>query len=354
MPRETLIIGGGLAGLRLADLLANAGHDALLLEARARFGGRVMTQHLDDGGFDLGPTWFWPGQPRIAALADSLGLARFDQYATGDLMYENAAGQMQRARGHAAMEGSYRLNGGMQALTNALADRLHADHKRLNATVSKLERHKSGITAHLASGETIDARRVVLALPPRLAADQITFIPAFPDAVTTAMQDIPTWMAGQAKVIAVFDSPFWRAAGLSGDAMSHLGPMVEVHDASPAQGGPFALFGFIGTPPQARRDAASLRAQIIAQFIRMFGPNAAAPRQVYLKDWACDPLTATPRDHEPLFAHPAYGLPQPLTNLWDGSLLFGNSEIAPQFGGYLEGALEAAENAMLHLTQHFK
>ena len=28
--------------------------------------------------------------------------------------------------------------------------------------------------------------------------------------------------------------------------MSQYGSMVEIHDASPNQGGPFALFGFVG------------------------------------------------------------------------------------------------------------
>ena len=34
-----------------------------------------------------------------------------------------------------------------------------------------------------------------------------------------------------------------------------------------------------------------------------------------------------------------------LNGIWEDSLVFGSTEVASQFGGYLEGALEAAENA---------
>ena len=67
---RTLIVGGGLSGLALADALEAQGKDYLLLEARARFGGRIETRHEGGAGFDLGPAWFWDGQPRIAALID--------------------------------------------------------------------------------------------------------------------------------------------------------------------------------------------------------------------------------------------------------------------------------------------
>ncbi|SMX42311.1 hypothetical protein [Octadecabacter ascidiaceicola] len=64
------------------------------------------------------------------------------------------------------------------------------------------------------------------------------------------MQEIPTWMAGQAKAVAIYNAPFWREDALSGDAMSRHVPTVEIHDESPSKGEPYALFRFIGVPPQ--------------------------------------------------------------------------------------------------------
>ena len=59
---KTLIVGGGLSGLSglaLAEALEAQGRDYVLVEARERFGGRILTEHLEDGYFDLGPAWFW-------------------------------------------------------------------------------------------------------------------------------------------------------------------------------------------------------------------------------------------------------------------------------------------------------
>jgi len=42
-------------------------------------------------------------------------------------------------------------------------------------------------------------------------------------------------------------------------------------------------------------------------------------------------------------------MPPALTDLWDGRLHFAGTEVAPTFGGYIEGALEAAENVLHQL-----
>jgi len=284
---KTLIVGGGLSGLALAEQLETRGHDYTLVEARARMGGRVLTQTSGAAGFDLGPAWFWPGQPRIAALIDRLGLTRFDQFSEGALLFEDEGGQVQRNRGFASMQGSWRLAGGLGALTECLAARLPEARKRLNAAVVQLEKTATDCRATLSTGEEVSAQQVVLALPPRVAA-RLRFAPALPAAAAQSMERIATWMAGQAKAVAVYDTAFWRDQGLSGDAMSRRGPMVEIHDASPAQGGPYALFGFIGVPPDHRMDEAALRAALRAQLVRLFGDQAATPRDLFVKDWAQD------------------------------------------------------------------
>ena len=342
MHTDTLIVGGGLAGLALADALHSAGKEFCLVEGRTRLGGRILSEVAGDAVFDLGPAWFWPGQLRMAALVQRLGLAQFDQYATGDLMYEDPSG-VQRGQGFASMEGSYRLSGGFSALVEALEKALPARAVIKGAPITGLTLEDDSITATSASAR-ISANRVVLAVPPRIAAG-LAFDPVLPGPAIAAMQDTATWMAGQAKAVAVYDSPFWRDAGLSGDAMSRVGPMVEIHDASPESGSAQALFGFIGTPPDARQNEAHLRQHVINQLGRLFGPKAEKPQQLFIKDWAFDPMTSTQADLAPLNTHPRYGLPPAMANIWGRRILFGGTEVAPEFGGYLEGALEAAETA---------
>ncbi len=352
MQTDVLIVGGGLSGLSLARQLQGAGVDYHLVEARSRFGGRIQTQFVESQGqtgyFDTGPAWFWPGQPRLEKLVQELGLKVFLQYAEGELNFEDERGQVFPGQGYASMAGSYRLDGGLSKLVDGVRQQLDSAALSLGETVTKLEQTAAGIGATSVDGEgqvqTIHCQRVVLALPPRVAAERIVFEPELEEGAIAAMTNIPTWMAGQAKIITIYNSPFWREAGFSGDAMSRRGPLAEIHDASPAEGGPYALFGFVAMPAQVRQQQSdALKQAAVEQLGRLFAKDALQPIEVILKDWAFEPETATPLDAQPMYSHPAYGLPHALSNLWQGQLMLGSTEVAANFGGYLEGALESAE-----------
>lgn len=354
MKTDTLIVGGGLSGLALADHLTSQGRDFLLVEARDHLGGRVLSARLSERMFDLGPAWFWPGQPRMAALAQRFDIPVFEQFATGDLVYQDQRGAIQRGRGYASMEGSYRLTGGVYSIINALQGALNAERLLSNTRLTAITHSHGKITARLernATAFTITANQIVLAVPPRVVADTVSFDPFLDAAQTAALQGIPTWMAGQAKLVAVYDTPHWRNAGLSGDAISHQGPMVEIHDASPMQGGPYALFGFLGVPADLRaQHKDDLLPLAVAQLTALFGPEMASPEHLILQDWAAVPEIARPLDNQPLRSHPVYGLPANLKALSRRGVIFGSTETATEFGGFLEGALEAAERVAAQLA----
>ena len=243
------------------------------------------------------------------------------------------------------MEGSWRVEGGFSELTRALEERISPTSKQLNTKVTMVTLRDGVCIATLDDGTMTEADQIVLAMPPRVAA-RLRFVPEIPDESASAMAAVPTWMAGQAKVVAIYDTAFWRDLGLSGDAMSRRGPLVEIHDASPARGGPYALFGFVGIPPKARSNRETLCQAAQAQLIRLFGASAAQPEAVLVKDWAFDPLTSTQLDRTAHPSHPANGLPEALKGLWEERLIFASAEVAPNFGGYIEGALEAADAAL--------
>ncbi len=339
MKTDIAIIGGGLSGLALARHLERAGHDYQLFEARTRLGGRIKTVEHGGAGFDLGPSWFWPGQPRMAALATELGLEVFDQYYVGELAFEDTQGQVSLGMGMSSMQGSWRLSGGMIGLINGLAAGLSDQRLHQGRAVQAVS---GDGTLHFADGQTCHADHIVLALPPRVAAG---LLPEG-DTLRPVIEAIPTWMGGHAKFVAIYERPFWREAGLSGDAMSRHGPLVEIHDASGAKADdPGALFGFLGVPAahRAGADTAIVEAAL-AQLLRLFGPEAARPVQTAYQDWAQAPQTATSLDHAPLSHHPAYGLPPALEGMWGGHLHLCVTETAPEMGGFLEGALAAADH----------
>ena len=339
---QTLIIGGGLSGLSLAYRLQQAGQDYLLVEARARLGGRIKSLDVRDAKFDLGPSWVWPGQHRVAKLASDLDLHLFTQWSTGEQLFEQTNGEVVRNAGFMSMEGSLRIAGGTSALTDALAARLDPAKVR---TGHKVDAIRDGPAAVLSDGQRVSADRIVLCLPPRLIA-QLDFAPALPQPALSALWNIPTWMGAHAKFVAVYPTPFWRADHLSGDAGSRRGPMVEIHDASPQDGSFGALFGFMGIPAEARIKAGdALQIAAIAQLVNLFGPKAQNPIASKLEDWSQDALTATQADASPPPGHPPYEMPKAVRDIWQGKLLFATTEMAPDNGGLIEGALAASEKA---------
>lgn len=353
------IVGGGLAGLYAANLLEQRHiRDYVLLEARDTWGGRIAsTPSASDGlpqnRFDLGPTWFWPAyQPQLDRLVRSLGLERFAQHEDGDMLVEYASNAAPaRTRGYASVPPSMRLVGGMGALIDILRQKLEPAKFVSGQRVRLLrcDGHQVEVNAEDDQGRTSihRAERILLAVPPRLATAGIDFTPALPDAVMSAWRNTPTWMAPHAKYIAIYDTPFWRAQGLSGEARSARGPLGEIHDAS-MPGGSAALFGFFGVPAQVRRSVPDdvLRSHCRIQFARLFGPQAASPRADFIKDWARDPFTATPADQDAAAGHAAAPVTAVQDGVWHGRIAGIASEWSPQFPGYVAGAIEAAADGV--------
>ncbi|MDJ0348546.1 phytoene desaturase family protein [Cryobacterium sp. PH29-G1] len=55
---RTTVIGGGIAGLASAALLAREGHEVTLLESRSELGGRAGLWNSNGFRFDTGPSWY--------------------------------------------------------------------------------------------------------------------------------------------------------------------------------------------------------------------------------------------------------------------------------------------------------
>jgi monoamine oxidase len=343
------IVGAGLAGLYAAFRLERMGMtDYILLEARDAPGGRIASVE----GFDLGAAWFWPGyQRQLDELVRELGLARFEQDETGIMMMERSRNERPfMAPGFESSPKSMRLAGGMAALAGALQRRIDparivtGQAVRRIACVDGAVEVESGATGHAMAWR---AGHVLLALPPRLAVQSIAFAPALPSALAAQWRHTATWMAPHAKYLAIYEAPFWRALGLSGQARSASGPLGEIHDAS-LPDGRAALFGFFGVPAGVRQRVpdAEMRALCRAQLVRLFGATAATPLAEFIKDWASDPFTATGADLQEAAQHAGAPPATAADGPWRGRLTGIASEWSPQFPGYLAGAIDAASRGI--------
>lgn len=358
---DVVVVGAGLAGLTAASMLAEAGRTVQVVESRSRVGGRLMTVAAGSSTgavVDLGATWCWAGQPRIAALSAGLGLSTFPQFVGGRALHEDPGPDGPSVAEVDVDQGdlgpALRFGQGAQALPQRLAEHLEAGSLSLGTDVTAVARDGRGlsVTVSPAGGGPADSAptimttsSVVVALPPRLALERIRFHPALPGELAQVMRATPTWMAEAVKCVAVYESAFWRAAGRSGSAFSHVGPLAEVHDGSSADGSTAALWGLVSDHSAARSMEPAERAPLVLeQLERLFGPAAGDPVSYFERDWSADPNThetATPPPDPPLpYGHTAFGRP-----LMDGRLVWAGSETIETGGGHMEGAVRSGERA---------
>jgi monoamine oxidase len=360
---EIAIIGGGLCGLALANSLRAEQLSSAVFEARDRLGGRIHTRVARNNGLalDMGATWYWPtNQPRITRLVDDLGLTRFAQHETGTLLsLKDADSPPQQIALEDLHGGARRIEGGAASLIHALAARLPEDSLYLNHALTQLIDHGSYIELRFKHGQEtaiVLARQVVLALPPRLVEEALAFDPPLNGQLRETLREAPTWMAGNAKLLASFGRPdgkaadgdraaaFWRTAGHSGNASaSHPRAVLsEVHDACDALGERAGLSGFFALAAPGRT-AFRLGLPLLArsQLSQLFGAGAQEA-EIHIQDWAEETQTCASLDRTGIEAHPDYANPMLRIPYWNGRLHFGGSETAAFGGGYMEGALEAA------------
>ena len=156
----------------------------VVLEARARIGGRVLSHRTEAGAYDLGPAWVWPAiQPRIARAVHAARLALTEQAEAGGFVYQDQTGRIQRLpHGFAQEPPSMRITGGIAALLEAVAAGLAPGVVRLEHAVWRIALTGTGVavTAETRSRPvTLHAARAALALPSRLIGEK-AMVPVTP------------------------------------------------------------------------------------------------------------------------------------------------------------------------------
>jgi monoamine oxidase len=290
----------------------------------------------------LGIESVWAAQPEDLSLLHLL----FYVHSAGslDLLFDAEGGAQQD-----------RFVGGSQRVPIELARRLGEQTVVLGAAVRRIEHGPGGVALHAeptaaGDGLLVRARRAIVAIAPALAG-RIVYDPPLPGRRDQLTQRTP--LGTVAKCMAIYDEPFWRADGLSGEATSDRGPVKLTFDNSPPDGRPGVLLGFL--EGRRAREAGRLapderRAQVIDCFTRLFGPRAARPDGYVERLWA-----------EEEFSRGCYGCFMP-TGAWTaygdalrapiGRLHWAGAEAAERWSGYMDGAVRSGEStAAAVLTQ---
>jgi monoamine oxidase len=136
-----------------------------------------------------------------------------------------------------------------------------------------------------ADGLTVTARHAVVSVPPALALE-IAFEPALPDDRVTLYRNDNG--GPETKTLVVYDEPFWRTDGFSGQS-ADPGSVAEVTiDSGPASGSPGVLATFTFGPVATdfgRLDWSERRRLLLDALSRRFGPRAASPVDVVETAW---------------------------------------------------------------------
>ena len=203
-------------------------------------------------------------------------------------------------------------------------------------------RQGSQVTVH-ARGLEVSAQQVIVAIPPTLAG-RIDYTPALPAKRTQLTNHLP--QGTLMKATAVYDTPFWRAAGLNGSAVSYTGPANVTFDDSPPDASKGVIFGFIGgdeARAHRKKSTAQRRAAVLANYTKYFGPKAAHPREYFETDWSqmiwtrgCPVAIAGPgtlTKYGPALREPV------------GRIHWAGTETSGFWNGYMDGAVRSGERA---------
>ncbi|MBV1856378.1 flavin monoamine oxidase family protein [Catellatospora tritici] len=253
------------------------------------------------------------------------------------LFYISSGGGLEKMIGTINSAQETRLTYGSMQVSQRLAGLL-GDRVRLNSPVHRIDHDADGVTVHHEHG-ALRARRVIVAIPPTLAG-RIRYAPALPGFRDQLTQR--SFMGSTIKMSVVYQTPFWRADGLSGHMVGDnrlvCATLDQTHPDRPE--GVLVCFVDAGAARRAVRMTADERqAAVIEDLVTYFGEQARHPVATYEKVWLDDE-----------WARGCYvGMMSPGT--WStlgpalrepiGPIHWAGTECATRWNGYMDGAVSS-------------
>jgi monoamine oxidase len=233
-----------------------------------------------------------------------------------------------------------RFVGGSALVPLTLAAKLGTSVIKYSCPARKVTVSSSKVTVTTDS-TTVIAKRAVVAMSPAMAA-KIDFDPALPASRAQLMQRYP--MGSIAKFVAVYSTPFWRSSGLTGQAVSDVGPIDSTFDNSPPDGSRGILMGFINQSNMRKLDASStadFTSACLGSFVKYFGSSAASPKLTAFQRWDNEMWSGGgPVGVAPTGVLTEFGtaLAKPT-----GLIHWAGTETSDYWTGYMDGAVRSGE-----------
>lgn len=233
-----------------------------------------------------------------------------------------------------------RLVGGVQPLCQKLADELDPQ-VHFESPVLSINQTGQDVIVHSTTGE-YHAHRVVVAIPPILAGE-ITYYPPLPFQRQELARQMP--MGSVIKYVAIYEQPFWRKKGFSGEAFSDIGPCVTTFDGCTSLGTPALVTFSDGAvareyalcTPEERKQA------VLGQLVQFFGTEASQPVAFAEQNWLAESWSRG--CYAGIMGPGVMTRYAPSLALPHGRIHWAGTETATEWMGYIEGALQSAERA---------
>ena len=258
------------------------------------------------------------------------------------LFYTHSAGSFQNLIGTTGGAQQDRFVGGSALIAQRMADQLGAATVRLRAAVSRISVAGDKVTATTAAGQ-FDGKQIIVTAPPQLAG-RIEYEPALPRWREQLTQRAP--MGSVIKCQVIYDEPFWRAEGLSGQATGDGEGSRVVFDNSPPDGSPGVLLAFLEGDEARRlgRDSVQARrAAVLGSLVRYFGAKAASPSGFLELDWQEERWTGG--CYGTLFGPNVWTRYGPALASPAGPIHWAGTETSPVWCGYMDGAIRSGQKA---------
>ena len=234
-----------------------------------------------------------------------------------------------------------RVHGGTQQISQRLAESL-GDRVHLSRAVRAIEQGDDGVAVVTDAG-SYHGKRVVVAIPPTLAG-KINYSPLLPPMRSQLLQRLP--MGSIIKVIVVYEKPFWRELGYSGEIISDAGPLCSIFDDTPEGSKEGSLIGFIAG--RAARNWANAtpeerQAAVTKQIVDCYGDAAANPVEYIEKNWMAEEFSGG--------CYEAFMAPGVMTEYGKalrepvGRIHWAGTETSDIWCGYMDGAVRSGERA---------